>query len=172
MTYKSIDIANFIVSLGIDAKAPVTNLKLQKIMYFLNAAYLVESNQPLIDDQFSRWAYGPVIESIYAIFKSYGAMSIKAPVPKVSYSENDPFSFKTEPFSEDIIHKDDRQRIKQMFDVLNNFKAFQLVNLTHEEPLWLDYQDAIEKYSAPKYDNNDIRDYFINNELQQIWKPK
>ena len=38
----------------------------QKILYFAHMACLGEYGEPLIDEQFHAWLYGPVIPNLYA----------------------------------------------------------------------------------------------------------
>ena len=60
---RAMDVADEIITLAQEKGHPVSNLKLQKMMYFLNALSLVQSEHPLIDDgqMFEKWDYGPVI---------------------------------------------------------------------------------------------------------------
>ncbi|MGV8604467.1 Panacea domain-containing protein, partial [Pseudomonas aeruginosa] len=47
--------------------------------FYVQAWYYKLRKQPLFDDVFTRWTYGPVIPSIYHEFKGYGGVEIKAP---------------------------------------------------------------------------------------------
>ena len=55
---------------------PVTNLKLQKILYFLNAIYLVKRSKPLVDATFEKWNYGPTIPDVYKEYRVNGGNNI------------------------------------------------------------------------------------------------
>lgn len=50
-------------------------MKLQKLMYFSHAIYMIESheNGPLFDDQFEKWSYGPVLPDVYYEFSDLRA---------------------------------------------------------------------------------------------------
>lgn len=171
MSYQSMDIANLIVSLGIQSEHYLTNLKLQKVLYFLNASFLVEKDKPLLDESFSRWTYGPVVESVYSEFKSYGSSPITKTKPTIK-TNGKPFDYEVIPFDiqEVGISKDDLDAIKDNFEKLNTFDPFDLVDKTHRESLWHKYEDAIMTYSAPKYTNAEIKQYFSDNTAEQIWK--
>lgn len=54
----------------------ITPMKLQKLLYFLCREYLQKYEKPLITEPFSVWQYGPVLESVYMEFKSFGAKAI------------------------------------------------------------------------------------------------
>ena len=58
------DFADFIILRSKALNQPVTNLKLQKILYFLNAIYLVKHGKPIVDAVFEKWNYGPTIPAI------------------------------------------------------------------------------------------------------------
>lgn len=54
------------------ATGPVTNLALQKLLYFAHGLYLRETGRPLVSGYFEAWKYGPVHPAAYAAFKSAG----------------------------------------------------------------------------------------------------
>lgn len=62
-------IANMIVEEGQQVGRPVTNLALQKLLYFAHALFLVERKQPLVSGYFEAWQYGPVHPTVYQAFK-------------------------------------------------------------------------------------------------------
>jgi uncharacterized phage-associated protein len=49
----------------------ITNLKLQKLLYYTQAWYLVLKNQPLFNEDFQAWVHGPVLPSQYRRFKKF-----------------------------------------------------------------------------------------------------
>jgi uncharacterized phage-associated protein len=55
----------------------VSNLALQKLLYFAHAIFLIEQKRPLVSGYFEAWEYGPVHPAIYQAFKSEGADAIK-----------------------------------------------------------------------------------------------
>jgi uncharacterized phage-associated protein len=56
----------------------VTNLKLQKILYIAHKVFLGRNNgQPLIDNNFEAWDYGPVVPELYREVKMFGNQPIK-----------------------------------------------------------------------------------------------
>lgn len=55
-----------------DAKGrALTNLDLQKIVYFLHGHFLRRHNRPLVRGEFEAWPYGPVHRVMYDSFKVY-----------------------------------------------------------------------------------------------------
>ncbi len=74
--YKALDIAKYIVQKCIDEKDPISNLQLQKILYFIQVYYLRNKNTPLFNDDFEAWQFGPVIPKVYTQYSMYGAGKI------------------------------------------------------------------------------------------------
>ena len=71
-TLKGVDVAKYILS-----KLPCTHLKLEKLVYLCFADYLCETQKRLFDDKIYAFKYGPVIDSVYEKYKSYGGEPIE-----------------------------------------------------------------------------------------------
>ena len=69
-------IAKYIVSYCIKNNNPVTNLKLQKMIYFIWVDYYKQTRKTLFDDNFYAWQLGPVVPSVYFNYCSYGGLPI------------------------------------------------------------------------------------------------
>jgi len=54
----------------------ITNLALQKLLYFAHGQYLVDTQTPLVDGVFEAWQFGPVHPTAYHAFKKAGANPI------------------------------------------------------------------------------------------------
>lgn len=55
---------------------PITNTKLQKLLYFTQGVYLAKYNKLAFEDNIIAWKYGPVIKDIYYKYSLYGAEPI------------------------------------------------------------------------------------------------
>lgn len=64
-------IANFVLDYCAANDRKVTNLALQKIVYFCHVWSLVELKKPLLKHQFEAWQHGPVLQYLYHQFKEY-----------------------------------------------------------------------------------------------------
>ncbi|EMF48566.1 Panacea domain-containing protein [Streptococcus parauberis] len=75
-------LANHIIAVAQEQNKEITNLQLQKIMYFAlkyaieNDVFSEEELQELYDEPFLVWAYGPVVKSQYERFKRFGSAPI------------------------------------------------------------------------------------------------
>ncbi|WGI74533.1 SocA family protein [Sinorhizobium meliloti] len=50
----------------------ITNLALQKLLYFAHGIYLIQTKTPLVSGYFEAWQYGPVHPAAYRSFKEAG----------------------------------------------------------------------------------------------------
>lgn len=103
----------------------ITNLALQKLLYFTHGIYLNETKQPLVSGYFEAWQYGPVHPTAYNAFKSAGgeAISFRA-------KGQDPLSGASK-----VIAQPDSPIVRRLLDqVLNSYGKLspgRLVDLSH-----------------------------------------
>jgi uncharacterized phage-associated protein len=62
-------IANLMLDEGHRNGRPITNLALQKLLYFAHALFLIERKRPLVSGYFEAWEFGPVHPAVYQSFK-------------------------------------------------------------------------------------------------------
>ena len=125
------DVAKYIIQLSQDIGEPVTNMKLQKLLYYSYAWYLVEKNKEkkLFEEPIVAWKYGPVIKDIYMMYKEYEADVIK--VAKDGEVDN--------------LDEEARNIIEDVFKVYGAKNGIELANLTHLEQPWIQsYEEGKE----------------------------
>lgn len=72
------DVCDFILSFEtVVNSSPVTNLRIQKLLYFIQAAFLEELDQLCFRARMEAWHYGPVIPEVYKRYRGYGSFSIE-----------------------------------------------------------------------------------------------
>ncbi len=71
--YEALDIAKYIVNKCTSDNYPITNLQLQKILYFLQKKYLVEKGRRLFVDDIQAWQFGPVVPEVYYQYCGFGS---------------------------------------------------------------------------------------------------
>lgn len=69
-------VANLMLDEADRSETKVTNLALQKLLYFAHAIFLIETKRPLVGGYFEAWQYGPVHPAVYSAFKSAGSTPI------------------------------------------------------------------------------------------------
>lgn len=88
--YKAMDLANYIVDKCIKDNVPITNLQLQRILYFVQKDFL-KRGSPAFSDYIEAWEFGPVVPTVYFCFCGFGAMPIfisRDTVPNLSTDKN------------------------------------------------------------------------------------
>ncbi|MCU7943990.1 MAG: Panacea domain-containing protein [Candidatus Thiodiazotropha sp.] len=79
------EVANYILDYADENGISVTNLGLQKIIYFCHVWYLVSTNRPLIKQNFEAWEFGPVLPYLYRFFNEFGDTKITARATKLDH---------------------------------------------------------------------------------------
>jgi uncharacterized phage-associated protein len=167
--YKAMDVANYIIwyantHLGNKSLTPI---KLQKILYYVQATYLAKNGIPLFEDAIQKWQYGPVVPSVYYEFKDYGISHIdKTRSTFIHKLDGNTFGFEFVDFDANsiLVNKEISQHIESIVDRLINERPFDLVNRTHAEELWLkDQEKILSGIRDIEYSNFEITEYFRKN---------
>lgn len=66
---KATDLAKYIIN---TSPRRMSNLELQKTMYFAELDYRKRTGQQLIKEDFEAWQYGPVVRDVYDDYRDYG----------------------------------------------------------------------------------------------------
>lgn len=75
-TYTARHIANYVLDRAADENRPITQLKLQKLVYIAYGWFLALTGRRLFDDPIEAWDHGPVIPCLYHEFKNFGRYPI------------------------------------------------------------------------------------------------
>lgn len=135
--------SKFIISYFNSKDKPVTNLMLQKLMYFLEALYMVISDEDkLFDEEFYAWDFGPVNDELYNTYKNNGNSEII--IDNVSIdSENEKY-------------------IELLHNLFKEFSSYDLIALSYaEKSPWL------EVYN--KYNENIPHNIVIEKQKTKNW---
>ena len=93
-------IANFVLDFCDSRGTPITNLSLQKIVYFCHAWSLVTRKEPLIRHKFEAWEFGPVLPYLYREFKTFERSPVKGRAtqidPQTGRKQVVPYAFSDE----------------------------------------------------------------------------
>ncbi|MCQ2538282.1 MAG: DUF4065 domain-containing protein [Lachnospiraceae bacterium] len=73
--YTALDFAKYIVKKCIDDGQPISNLQLQKILFYIQKDFL-QRDQLAFCDEIEAWQFGPVVPNVYYHYCGYGAMNI------------------------------------------------------------------------------------------------
>ena len=138
--YKALDIARYIIFYCKENGYYISNLKLQKILYFVQAEFLVSIQIPCFRENIEAWDFGPVVPEVYHEYKHFGSSNIIED-------------------STDIIDLSERDKVllEGIVDECSHYSASKLVEITHNQRPWM---NAYEKYCNNVISNESIREYF------------
>ena len=140
MTYNVLDIANKLLYRASqnDEGELLSNLKLQKLLYYEQGYHLAVFGTPLFDEDIEAWMYGPVVPSVYEHFKDYGNKGIEGDFPNIALTE------KEENLFEDV------------YDTYCELSAIGLMRQTHSESPWT----SVEPGKGNIISKDSMRDFF------------
>ena len=154
--YSALDVARYVVNYSNKKKYGISNLKLQKILYFIQAYFMIQGKKDgCFYDTIEAWDFGPVVPVVYREYKRYGSCNI--PTIETYYDFDDVWELKENVFNEEIISKEDRKLIETVVDRFSNFSATDLVTLTHKQAPW---EQAYVPYQNNIITNDEIRGFF------------
>lgn len=97
----------------------ISNLKLQKLLYYAYGGYLALYNQHLFNEPIVAWQHGPVVENVYRQYRAYGSHSIdKFDAPETTFTQ------------------EEVGVLKWVYEEFGQYTAWALRNKTHEEEPW------------------------------------
>ena len=77
--YHANDISRYILASSRNIGIRATNLRLQKLLYFVEGFYMLGNNgtESCFKEQILAWTYGPVVHEVYDTFKVFGNQPIE-----------------------------------------------------------------------------------------------
>src|SRR5665213_976839 len=132
-TYSADQVADTLLTLARNQRIEITNLKLQKLMYYSQAWNLAFTNEALFCEEFEAWVHGPVIPSLFRRFKH----------------------LRWSPIIEDVHPVADEKLVGHLGNVITTYgpaTGGQLERLSHSESPWKDARGDL----APEMPSNAV----------------
>lgn len=141
--YSALTIAKWFIAWAEAEGEELSNLKLQKLLYYAQGHHLAKRHTRLFSDQIQAWSHGPVVPDVYHEYKGCGSATIELP-------DDDPFTW-------DDVDTETAGLLSKVWNTYGGFSAGRLRNMTHLEPPWKAHfrpgergivipEDEIEKY--------------------------
>ncbi|MCC8071903.1 MAG: DUF4065 domain-containing protein, partial [Bacteroidales bacterium] len=155
-------ISHYLIAKSDNAGDPITNKKLQKLLYYVKAWGLVFfPNEGIIKDDFEAWIHGPVCPEVYRHFKGFGYRPLSIP-----YDENETSSSYIKKFKR--LHcttpeeKDKLKLIDEVFEEYGQHTSLQLELLSHSERPWIEARKGLEPNQTGSriIDPTDMKKYY------------
>lgn len=131
-------VADYFLSLqDEDAEDFISNLKLQKLVYYAQGFWLALYKDPLFNEEIEAWMHGPVIPTLYHHYKAF--KSERIPVP-----EDMDFTCYT---------RQHRELFDEIYALYGQYSAWKLREMTHNESPWINNVNRVISHQ-------DLTEYF------------
>jgi len=121
------DVARYFLTLMSEENGDlISNLKLQKLVYYAQGSSLALLKRPLFPEPIEAWLHGPVVPVLYDEYKKYDSGPI--PRPQDVYFER--------------YDEESQALLNEVYSVFGQYSAWKLANMTHEEAPWKEVYES------------------------------
>jgi uncharacterized phage-associated protein len=146
-------VAEYFVDKANKEQKPLTNKKLQKLIYYAQAWSMVLRDKVLFDEKIEAWVHGPAVKSVYNKYKIYGFSLIKKTADEAALK---------------AIPADAKTLLDSIWSVYGKFDADYLEMLTHSEIPWQEAREGLQKSDNSENEISlDSMRAFYSNKLKQ-----
>ena len=140
--YKVIDVCEYILEYCQTREIGISNLKLQKILYFIQAEFLVAKDTPCFKEEIVAWGFGPAVPAAYYEYRVFGSTLI----PNYIHKEK-----------KNILTVEDKEIINEILERTINISDSYLCEITMSQDPWRNvYCNGLEVPIS----NASIKSYF------------
>lgn len=112
----ALQIAKYIIDFCTRCGNPISNLQLQKILYYIQLNFYRNFQYLAFEDEIQAWSYGPVVPEVYHHFCSFGATRICS----LYESERNIFS------------REEENLVNRVINVCSSLEPWELVERSHQ----------------------------------------
>ncbi len=155
-TLKALEVGRYFIYLSNQANKPITNKKLQKLVYYAQAWSLVLNNKKLFNEPIEAWVHGPAIRNLYVQYKNFGFSPIQEQIESGTISN---ISGKT------------KDLLDEVWRVYGKMDSRYLEMLSHSEKPWLDARAGLEGHenSENKISSESMKSFY-SKKLKEVQK--
>jgi len=124
-------VSDYFIALSNSTESLITNLKLQKLVYYAQSWHLALYGEPLFDEDFEAWVHGPVIPTLYNTYRDFKWN------PILRDDLNDKSLIE---LAKEINHD---EFLEAIVDEYFRMGAFALEKSTHSEDPWIDARHGL-----------------------------
>lgn len=133
-------IARYVIHRCTQNERPISNLKLQKILYFVQANFLVGMDKACFPDDIEAWNHGPVVPAVYFKYMIFGSTNMPD-------QGDDGF---------ELITKQDKDHLDAIIDAAAKYSASWLEKITLRQKPWINAYKRNNKVIK----RSEIKEYF------------
>lgn len=136
----------FINKCDVQAGDSITHLKIQKLLYYVQAWGLVFTGNSFFKEKFQAWSHGPVLPTVFHSLKQYRFQNIAGEI----IAEN------LETTNKNV------EVIENVWETYGELSAKHLEQLTHQEKPWIEARVGLlpEDKSINEIDQHTMCDYY------------
>lgn len=112
--------------------ATMTNMKVQKLLYYSQSLHLALFGEPLFDEEIQAWRYGPVCPPAYRFFSVFEGDQL--PIPSLENLENIPKSV--------------NDLLEEVWLYFGRYHPYYLSDMTHLEFPWKKARKGLPPYAS------------------------
>lgn len=145
-------LSDYFIALSNASGNLISNLKLQKLVYYSQAWHLAFFKEPFFNGTFKAWVHGPVLPELYFKYKQFGWKPIEKSIPEAMLDE-----IEEKHFTEDQFHA-----VSLVVEEYFGLTAYQLEKLTHNEDPWILARKGLPSDAVSKepISNNSMIEYY------------
>ena len=141
------DIAKYFIASFQRKREPISNLKLQKLLYYAQAWHLALYGTPIFSENIEAWVHGPVVRSVFREYKQSGWNPL--------FAEG----------HSNISSEQVKYHLKEVIRAYGKFDAVALERMTHGESPWRDARGNL----APDEPSNRV---ITNEAMEKFYSAK
>ncbi len=149
-------IANFILDYCDVKGNQLTNLQLQKLVYFCHVWHLVSLDEPLVRHKFEAWEFGPVLPYLYRLLSDNGDAPIMGRLTKIDPNTGISIIVDHELTTSSV------EFLEEIIDLYASYSGAQLIGLTHVRngPWWKAWNHDSKINPGMQIRNEEIIEYY------------
>jgi len=132
MPHKALEIATHFIQVADAAQKPISNKKLQKLLYYAQVWYYTLFGVRLFSEEMEAWVHGPVVRKVYGYYKEFNFSPIILKEGAKSAELNEV----------------EIRFLKNIWDVYGKYDANYLEALSHSEQPWQVARQGVESHAA------------------------
>jgi len=159
LAYSAAAVANELLDLASRDRRSLTQIEIQKLVYFSHGWYLALRGRDLIKEPIEAWTYGPVVRRLYDAFKKFGSSQITEKAFGWTLRPGGEPLYCAPAMQSDALEDDAYSRavVRSVWEKYGLIPPFKLVEITHlPGSPWQQAREKGETYIS----NTEVKAYF------------
>lgn len=122
----------------------MSNLRLQKLLYFVQAQFLVYGPGACFSEEIEAWDFGPIVLDVYYKYALCGSGHIPYPTKRTNF---------------EAIASADKEMIVSILELAANYSTSALVQIIHQQKPW---RDAYNRWFDRTISHSSLKSFFCD----------